>query len=843
MSMDFSKLGSTKKAAVPKDPIKIFEALPSLKDTPNDLWRGQAQALAEWHAVREENDVLISLNTGAGKTIAGLLVAQSLVNEGVANVVYVCSTIDLVNQTVREAKKIGIPCTTRTAGTFSDDLFESEKAFCVTTYHALFNGYSAIRRKHFPGAIIFDDAHVAEGILRDSFTMRVTLRGEEDLFNEIRTLFEPAFREIGKLGQFRDACGLERHNTAFVPPRYLQERAERLREILLRHGVQDHSDLKYPFAHLQDNLAVCAAIFTRGVFEVGPCFLPSLALDVFGNNVRRIYLSATLQSKTDFIRAFGRLPAATIEPANDAGNGERLILSGEKIPTGFDKDFVAKISDEDKIVIAVPDYQSAEKWEDIVEAPKREEFTEALSDFRGQDKGAFALVSRVDGIDLPHDTCRIMLIEDIPTSSSLIERYQWEYLRMSKVQSVRTANRVAQLFGRINRGRNDYGVFLLEGRDINIWMKKDRNVALLPPLLQKQILVGRAVQDGLEIDTTDKAREVMSRVLNRDPDWIDYYEREVKLGELDEDEVRKSQEAQEYMIEAAEIEAKFAAALWNGDYARARQFLSSSVDQTAKNDTPLGGWHGLWLGGTYDLEGDTASADAAYRLARTRIGPAITIPAVAPVAANDSWPELNEFGASLRSFLGYTNAAKIDAEITKLREGLGFITGRSTNQSEASVRLLGEVLGFNAVRPDNDFQTGPDVLWVDEVNSQILGFELKTDKDDPATYFKKDVSQGHDHISWMQTAYPNFDYLGLVFVGPDGVVDPQANPVESMGLCITADLCALRDQLLALIDDLLGFTPLERIPAIETESADAKWTLVQLRNAIWSRAMTEMAKK
>ncbi|MFP7673492.1 DEAD/DEAH box helicase family protein [Marivita sp. S0852] len=238
MSMDFSKLGSTKKTAAPRDPIKIFEALPSLKDTPNDLWRGQAQALSEWHAARDNHDVLISLNTGAGKTIAGLLVAQSLVNEGIPNVVYVCSTIDLVNQTVREAERIGIACTTRTAGNFSNDLFESEKAFCVTTYHALFNGFSAIRRKHFPGAIIFDDAHVAEGILRDSFTMRVTLRGEEELFNEIKSLFEPAFREIGKLGQFRDACGLERHNTAFVPPRYLQERAERLREILLRNGVQ-----------------------------------------------------------------------------------------------------------------------------------------------------------------------------------------------------------------------------------------------------------------------------------------------------------------------------------------------------------------------------------------------------------------------------------------------------------------------------------------------------------------------------------------------------------------------------------------------------------------------------
>ncbi len=81
--MDFSQLGTTTKKAAPVEPIKLFESLPSLENTPNDLWRGQAEALTNWHAVRNSKDVLVSLNTGAGKTIVGLLIAQSLVNEGV----------------------------------------------------------------------------------------------------------------------------------------------------------------------------------------------------------------------------------------------------------------------------------------------------------------------------------------------------------------------------------------------------------------------------------------------------------------------------------------------------------------------------------------------------------------------------------------------------------------------------------------------------------------------------------------------------------------------------------------------------------------------------------------
>ena len=67
-------------------------------------------------------------------------------------------------------------------------------------------------------------------------------------------------------------------------------------------------DFTYRFAWLEDNLNACAALFRRGVFELAPPFLPSRALDIFGQNIRRVYLSATLESLADFIRAFGRKP-------------------------------------------------------------------------------------------------------------------------------------------------------------------------------------------------------------------------------------------------------------------------------------------------------------------------------------------------------------------------------------------------------------------------------------------------------------------------------------------------------------------------------------------------------
>jgi hypothetical protein len=195
----------------------------------------------------------------------------------------------------------------------------------------LFNGHSALRNKFFPQAVIFDDAHVAESLLRGAFTLRIDIRDGTELFGEIAELFRPHFKELGVEGRFRDSLDFSQHSTSFVAPAGLYERSAQLLEILLRHGIKDHDELKYPFAWLEDHLAACAAVFTRCVFELTPPFLPSLALDIFQQKIRRVYLSATLESQTDFIRAFGRLPEMTITPSNDAGNGERLTIGSCRI--------------------------------------------------------------------------------------------------------------------------------------------------------------------------------------------------------------------------------------------------------------------------------------------------------------------------------------------------------------------------------------------------------------------------------------------------------------------------------------------------------------------------------
>ena len=172
MPLDLRKIRATRRDRKPVDPLEISRGLSVADQNVNDLWLAQGDALRDWHENRGLTDVGVVLNTGAGKTLVGLLIAQSLVNETRGRVLYACSSIQLVEQTEEKAAGYGLDVTTYFRREFSNDRFRRGEAACVTTYQALFNGKSRFPREE-PTAVVFDDAHAAEHLLRDHFSLQI----------------------------------------------------------------------------------------------------------------------------------------------------------------------------------------------------------------------------------------------------------------------------------------------------------------------------------------------------------------------------------------------------------------------------------------------------------------------------------------------------------------------------------------------------------------------------------------------------------------------------------------------------------------------------------------------
>src|SRR4029077_12290581 len=84
-------------------PQQIFERL-TLRGPISSLWAPQAEALQIWHENRRKADVVVQMNTGGGKSLVGLLIAQSITNETFGKTLFVCPTNQLVQQAAELAE-------------------------------------------------------------------------------------------------------------------------------------------------------------------------------------------------------------------------------------------------------------------------------------------------------------------------------------------------------------------------------------------------------------------------------------------------------------------------------------------------------------------------------------------------------------------------------------------------------------------------------------------------------------------------------------------------------------------------------------------------------------------
>ena len=106
---------------------------------------------------------------------------------------------------------------------------------------------------------------------------------------------------------------------------------------------------------------------------------------------------------------------------------------------------------------------------------KSENIFEEVSKLKaGEYSNTLVVVNRYDGIDLPDDSCRLLIIDSMPYSESLTERYEEECRSNSDLTNIRAAQKIEQGLGRSVRGEKDYSVILIIGDDLVKFLKSAR---------------------------------------------------------------------------------------------------------------------------------------------------------------------------------------------------------------------------------------------------------------------------------------------------------------------------------------------------------------------------------
>lgn len=801
--VDFEKLLGKKEFTLEIDPISIFKDLDKDSDK-NDMRESQKQILEKWYNdFRDEKDTIVKLPTGKGKTLIGLLMLQSYLNEKKGPVVYICPNNYLANQTVRQAKSFGIKTVELDKIPKFPPSFLNSESILVTTCKRLFNGISRFGLKgsgdyRHIGAIVMDDAHKCLEIIREQFSIQIdrdyfedNVKKDNPIYKELFDIFEPSLSKQRKGTCLDISDGKDCYLS--VPFWVWQDNEKKVLEILTRY--REDNNILFKWDLIKDHLDKCICIFSGKKCEISPRISPTDLIPSFENADRRIFMSATLNEDAFLVKDLGIDSKSVLNPLTDEisnNYGERLIIVPTLVNTRLSREKLiewicnfTKQSGDFGVVSIVPSNYRAVSWKQsgsILAQSKYlyEKIEEMKGNIkRGESNNVLVLLNEYDGIDLPDNTCRILILDSLPGYHSLIDDYTQSIRPKSKVIKRLMAQRIEQGMGRAIRSSSDWCAVIIIGTNITDFIAEKSKRQYLSEEAQLQIelaeyLAKQIISEGVQIKNIE---ELLNQCINRDAAWKKFYKEWMSGLELK----TKNNEYLDIAILERDAEILYQKGQIKPSIEKVQELISKSEDEDK-------GWY-LQLKATYLYK--TSKTDS-MDIQLNAFG----------VNSNLSKPEVGIKYSKLDS-KGKSRSLRILEWISENESHTSMIITLSgilekiifngdSNRFEEGIKELGVVLGFLSDRPEKKDSKGPDNLWNVFTNNYWIiecKNEVKTKRE---KIYKSESGQLHNSISWFDIQYEG--QTGLpVFIHPSKLLADDAFIAEASWVILPSSLDKLKE--------------------------------------------------
>ncbi len=762
------------------DPRDIFLTLERDKrfSFPRDI---QTEVMKAWFSVRTQRDTIIKLNVGSGKTLVGLLLLQSSLNEGFGPALYICPDNQLTSQVIDEAKSLGIEVTEDPR----DATYTSGQRICVVNVHKLFNGKSVFGIGTVNlgiGTVIVDDAHACIATISDQF--RIRLPNTHDAYKAILKAVASDLKRQSP-SRYIDLEASDPREAMEVPFWAWKDNQDTILAAL--HASKQSDELKFTYPLLREVLPHCRCIIGGQSLEIEPTCPPTDLLRSFSKAKRRIYMTATLADDSVLVTHFGALPDKLndpIVPDSSQSMGERMILMPQELNPDIElseiRELLIKLAEDENVVVIVPSWQAASSWEeDADQILMGEDVASGVEKLRNGHVGLTVLVNRYDGIDLPGDACRVLAIFDLPEVSSYREAVDMSILADSTAGLRRQMQRVEQGMGRGVRSNDDYCVVLLCGAKLTSRIKSPEGRQMLTGATQAQLDLSTNLAKQLNGTDIDGIAEVIGKCLNRDSGWV----------KVSKKALLKAKAGKGLSLDPVAVAMRTAFDLARaGDHPGALQTLKV-VERSLEDEDA----RALMLVREAEIAHHVDPANAqkillsAYRLNNAVIKP------LEGVAYQKLTAATGQQASAVQEIHRERFMEAVDRvlRVKGLAEDLVFEPNTS-QKFEAAIQELGLLIGLGTQRPEKAFGgKGPDNLWVFPTGEYLV-IECKNGATSNKGISKDDLGQLSQAIDWFEEKYTKSVSKTAVVIHPLKNVGPGAAMINGARVITEKQLDKLR---------------------------------------------------
>lgn len=715
------------------DPEALYRQLAKTNSGPAHLWGHQQELLRGWHEdFRGRENLALELPTGAGKTLVGGLIAEWLRREEHKPVAYLCPTRQLAKQAHEKLESYGISAVNLTGKSVNwppadRAKFTSAQAVAVATYTHVFNTSPKIRDT---GTLIFDDAHAGASYISSAWT--VSIPRSESLYFTVLTALSAGLDSVTVEALRDDASNLRNDGSVhLVSPRAVLAAQAQLQAAIAVDGDKDRG---YRMSMIGGNLGLCMVYASHGKIELRPLISPTATHDAFSSPQRRIFMSATLGEGGELERSFGISEIARMPIPrgwDKEGTGRRFFVFPEVTnELNDDPDLVAPwlkqtIELHGRTALLTP---SAAESSKVLKGSSPEGFVRLdghmvendMTIFTGSKKSVLDLANRYDGVDLPDDACRLVILSGLPTQSDLQEKFLYNSLGAHNVLQERIRSRLVQGMGRATRNQHDFSTVVVLGSELTNFMYSPDVLQAFREEIQAEVEFGRDESLGRDISDVN---ENIAAFLEQGEEWAAV---DAQIASDRQSKKRTSPHGTAQLASAAAYEVRAMDALWAGDLEGALRQARAVLDELARNPK-TGRYAALWflLACSWtqmlaDQRGDTARSlhrAAVEHFANVREHARGTTwfrhldPEEPDAVTLESYDELDRLAAAqiVDRIKAKTWGRETREKLEQAKRGL---SQTSYKPFEAGLATLGMLAGASESFGNGGEQAAPDAVWI-----------------------------------------------------------------------------------------------------------------------------------
>lgn len=784
-------------------PEDLYRDLPRRPGAVPGLWSHQADVLRDYVNHVGDPDVALELPTGTGKTLTGLLIAEWSRRTRRERIIYACPTKQLARQVAASAHREGIDASLLIGrhadwDAIAQDRYEATNAIAITTYSSIFNSNPHLAE---PAVILFDDAHAGEQYVGERYAVNV----KRSLWVNGAWVHNDEYDQVlNAVASALDGVFVERLRAPQPDPSIgdIVRLALPLRQVgmvsaLSRTLAGLSSSNRFSYAMISPGIASCLVYVAYNGILIRPFIPPTYQNPLFHQARQRLYLSATLGEGGELERAFGRtgmtklsLPQGSAAPRY----GRRFFVFPELVED-VDSQMLSKavVHRAGKALVLSPQTDRAMKEATDLAQPGWpvlgiDDVEESMEPFATLSSGMCGLAGRYDGIDLPGDACRLVVMAGLPDQDNLQERFFAGRARASLILAERVRTRIIQGAGRCTRGPGDTALVLVKDPALSRYLGRPETLAALDSELQAEIRFGRENSEG-----AGSSADVMDNVttfLDQDTDDQWRTVAEPALADYRRAMPQQAPPGSQALSDAVEHEVRAWASATAGAWSAAAAYALEAARIVGHGGGETKGYRSYWLylaaawtdqaaEQALDSAG-RATADTLVRQAEATMGLGSWVREMAPFPAMQASPldapDAVAVATIAASITRGVNQGSHGRMVGEMHAGLA---ATSAGQYEPALTSLGKLLGAEAYKPAPNGRCDSVWLWGNEL---WLAVEAKSDEKPSGVVPHDDVRQANDQLRLLagdrSVALPPTGSATILVspkpgIHPDGVVGAE----------------------------------------------------------------------